>query len=166
MRPVDRVMRDCDQRRLSANLVKRVLGLGTCSVHRELHRSTLHTIALRTEEEINIKKKQPHIYSRPTMCGHSVLSASAIAAAVLVHFCITMMQMVVVECTPHPEPERPRRHPRNILFIVCDDLRPALQSYGDHRARTPHIDRLAADGFVFTHAYAQVKESERDCLNI
>lgn len=46
---------------------------------------------------------------------------------------------------------------RNILLIVCDDLRPALQSYGDAKASTPYIDRLAAGSFLFTRAYAQVR---------
>lgn len=54
---------------------------------------------------------------------------------------------------------------RNILLIVCDDLRPALQSYGDTKASTPHIDRLAAESFLFTRAYAQVSLRSR-CTSI
>lgn len=45
----------------------------------------------------------------------------------------------------------------NILFIIVDDLRPALKCYGDQNALTPNIDRLAANGFLFTNAYAQVE---------
>lgn len=45
---------------------------------------------------------------------------------------------------------------RNVLFIVVDDLRPALGCYGDKRAITPNIDRLASKGVLFKNAYAQV----------
>lgn len=43
----------------------------------------------------------------------------------------------------------------NVLFLAVDDLRPALGCYGDPAARTPNIDRLAAGGTVFLHAYVQ-----------
>lgn len=41
----------------------------------------------------------------------------------------------------------------NVLFISVDDLRPALGCYGDRRALTPSIDRLAAGGRTFLSAY-------------
>lgn len=47
----------------------------------------------------------------------------------------------------------------NVLFIIVDDLRPALGCYGDTKAFTPNIDRFAQQSFVFRHAYAQVKHS-------
>jgi hypothetical protein len=42
----------------------------------------------------------------------------------------------------------------NVLFIVCDDLRTQLKTYGhaDYMA-TPHIDALAAESLVFERAY-------------
>jgi iduronate 2-sulfatase len=42
---------------------------------------------------------------------------------------------------------------RNILFIIVDDLRPALGCYGDSIAKTPNIDRLAMGGRLFDGAY-------------
>ncbi|XP_043469979.1 iduronate 2-sulfatase isoform X2 [Leptopilina heterotoma] len=43
----------------------------------------------------------------------------------------------------------------NFLFIIVDDLRPALGCYGDKNAYTPNIDSLAEKSTVFTHAFAQ-----------
>lgn len=42
----------------------------------------------------------------------------------------------------------------NILFIMVDDLRPELGSYGKEHMVTPNIDRLAKRGQLFTQAYA------------
>ncbi|QGY44263.1 sulfatase-like hydrolase/transferase [Maribellus comscasis] len=43
----------------------------------------------------------------------------------------------------------------NVLFIAVDDLRPTIGCYGDKRAITPNIDRLAKSGTIFTNAYCQ-----------
>ncbi len=50
----------------------------------------------------------------------------------------------------------------NVLFMIVDDLNVALGSYLDSArhpqyatARTPNIDRLAAEGILFEHAYVQ-----------
>ncbi|HEY0946668.1 MAG TPA: sulfatase [Opitutaceae bacterium] len=49
-----------------------------------------------------------------------------------------------------PVPTRP-----NVVFILADDLGWAdLGVYGQTFAETPHLDRLAAQGLRFTHAYA------------
>ncbi|QDV52390.1 arylsulfatase [Gimesia fumaroli] len=43
----------------------------------------------------------------------------------------------------------------NIIFIMADDLGYAeLGCYGQTKIKTPHIDKLAADGMKFTQAYA------------
>ncbi|MET8572191.1 sulfatase-like hydrolase/transferase [Streptomyces sp. NPDC004783] len=53
-----------------------------------------------------------------------------------------------------PASARPRRRP-NILFVLGDDLGWAdLSSYGAPHIRTPHLDRLAAQGVRFTNAYS------------
>ncbi|XP_049863269.1 iduronate 2-sulfatase isoform X4 [Schistocerca gregaria] len=44
---------------------------------------------------------------------------------------------------------------KNILFIIVDDLRPALGCYNDVNAHTPHINALAKKSVVFKHAFAQ-----------
>ncbi len=42
----------------------------------------------------------------------------------------------------------------NVLFILCDDLRPdALGCYGSAHVKTPHIDALAKDGVRFANAF-------------
>lgn len=41
----------------------------------------------------------------------------------------------------------------NVLLIVSEDNGPELGCYGDRYARTPHLDRLAADGVRFERAF-------------
>lgn len=52
------------------------------------------------------------------------------------------------------EPKRP-----NVLLIVCDDLRPELGCYGNRFMQTPNMDRLAAEGVVFSRAYCNIPVS-------
>ncbi len=47
-----------------------------------------------------------------------------------------------------PAADRP-----NVLFLISDDLNNYLGCYGDTRAKTPHIDALAARGVRFEKAY-------------
>lgn len=42
----------------------------------------------------------------------------------------------------------------NILWITSEDNSPFLKCYGDPMATTPHLDKLASEGFLYTHAYA------------
>jgi N-sulfoglucosamine sulfohydrolase len=42
----------------------------------------------------------------------------------------------------------------NILWITSEDNSPLLGCYGDEFATTPHMDQLAAEGFLYTNAYA------------
>ena len=52
------------------------------------------------------------------------------------------------------EPVKPSKK-YNVLFIIADDLNCAIGAYGDSLAYTPNIDKLAAGGLRFTHAYSQ-----------
>ena len=43
----------------------------------------------------------------------------------------------------------------NIVLIFTDDLGiEALNAYGGHGVRTPHLDKLASNGMLFTHCFA------------
>jgi uncharacterized sulfatase len=44
--------------------------------------------------------------------------------------------------------------PVNILWLSCEDTSPTYGCYGDRYARTPNIDRLAAEGARYDHAYS------------
>lgn len=57
---------------------------------------------------------------------------------------------------PFAAPGSPESSRMNVLFLVVDDLRPDLGSYGDSVAQTPALDRLAADGLSFDRAYCQI----------
>ena len=43
---------------------------------------------------------------------------------------------------------------RNIVLFVTDDQSPDTGAYGNAAIKTPHLDSLAADGTLFTHAFA------------
>ncbi len=44
---------------------------------------------------------------------------------------------------------------KNVLFIIVDDLKPTLNSFGESQIISPNIDALAASGVAFTNAHAQ-----------
>jgi len=62
----------------------------------------------------------------------------------------------VAEAALPPLPDGPRRPDADVLLITIDALRSDhVGAYGYKRATTPNIDRLAAGGVRFAHAYSQ-----------
>lgn len=57
----------------------------------------------------------------------------------------TGMQALAQQSKPADKP--------NILWIVSEDNCPYMGCYGDAFATTPNLDRLATQGFLYTHAY-------------
>ena len=62
----------------------------------------------------------------------------------LIHLCAATVLAAAAAAAPKP----------NVLFIVADDLRAELATYGSP-AHTPNLDRLAQRAVQFNHAYAQ-----------
>ncbi|MEM9936269.1 MAG: sulfatase, partial [Bacteroidota bacterium] len=54
----------------------------------------------------------------------------------------------------------------NIIWLVAEDISPALAAYGDTLANTPNIDRLLPSGIIYEHAYATapICAPARSCL--
>lgn len=58
--------------------------------------------------------------------------------------------LIVLFAVPGASAARP-----NLIWIMADDLGYAeLGCYGQKIIRTPHLDRMAAEGMRFTHFYA------------
>jgi len=58
----------------------------------------------------------------------------------------------VATTSVHAQAKPPARP--NILWITCEDISPNLGCYGDSQAITPHLDRLAARGLLYSRAFA------------
>jgi N-sulfoglucosamine sulfohydrolase len=56
--------------------------------------------------------------------------------------------------------------PPNIIWLIAEDISPALGCYGDEYATTPNIDRLASTGLVYDFAMttAPICAPSRSCL--
>src|SRR5690554_3909434 len=67
--------------------------------------------------------------------------------------------LILILCLACQNDERTAHNhsiPPNILFIAVDDLRPQLGVYGHEYMVTPHMDRLAKNGRLFTNHYVIV----------
>ncbi|MHC4298620.1 MAG: sulfatase-like hydrolase/transferase [Planctomycetota bacterium] len=82
------------------------------------------------------------------------------AAAFAVSGCAPMREQAP------PAPIVVPQEPPNILWITCEDISPFLGCYGDTNAKTPNIDRLAAESVLYTKAFvtAPVCAPVRSCL--
>lgn len=55
---------------------------------------------------------------------------------------------------PNPKPETPNPKLPDILLAIADDWSwPHAGAYGDKVVKTPHVDRLARNGVLFSHAF-------------
>src|SRR5918994_827930 len=64
-----------------------------------------------------------------------------------------MTALVVLPSSPSGDAVQARKP--NIVFILADDLGYGdIGPYGQQQILTPNLDRLAAEGLKFTHAYA------------
>lgn len=68
---------------------------------------------------------------------------------------LLLLFLLAVPVLAHALPADSKRQRLNVLFIVVDDLRTSLGSYGDTQAQSPNLDRLAKRGVLFERAYCQ-----------
>lgn len=82
------------------------------------------------------------------MTGRATTRMRGRLAAVVLAVCAAAPWGVGTSAQPAPAPTRP-----NILWISTEDMSPRLGAYGDRIARTPTLDRLAAESLRFTRAF-------------
>ena len=73
---------------------------------------------------------------------------------VLVAWFLGVVLTTVVHAASGPVPPSVTK-PKNVVFVIVDDLRPKLGCYGDPVAISPNIDSLAKESTLFTRAYDQ-----------
>jgi len=61
----------------------------------------------------------------------------------------TFTLLAFAVCSPAAQPAKPP----NIVWIVVDDMSAHFSCYGEKTIRTPHLDKLAAEGTRFTRAF-------------
>jgi len=66
-------------------------------------------------------------------------------------FIAVIIAFVSFGCSQKIEVKRP-----NVLFIAIDDLRPELGCYGNDYIKSPNIDRLASQGYLFKNHFVSV----------
>ncbi len=67
---------------------------------------------------------------------------------------VILLPVLLVSCQQNPESSSAAKP--NVLFIAVDDLRPELGCYGADHIASPNIDRLAAEGTMFTRSYCNI----------
>ncbi len=73
--------------------------------------------------------------------------------------------LIAVDSSENPESDKNNKR-LNVVFILVDDLRPALGCYNDAQARSRAIDSLAARGMNFKRTYSQVSYSTTSRISI
>ena len=83
-----------------------------------------------------------------------------LATAVLVDAVLALGAPAALPAQPltplEPGGSSPRDNHKNVLFMMADDLRPAIGAYNFPGMHTPNMDRLANEGTLFKRAYVQL----------
>lgn len=94
-----------------------------------------------------------YVEPRVATCGACQPMATMAAERAVLPLRLLVLQLLILTidlaCSATADPAgRP-----NILFVVYDDLRPQLSTFGHDGMKTPHFDSLAAESLVFHRAY-------------
>lgn len=68
---------------------------------------------------------------------------------------LILFVLIALTCSAAYGAETAEPRKTNVLFLIADDLNCDLHCYGHPHVKTPNIDRLAARGVRFEHAYCQ-----------
>ncbi len=71
----------------------------------------------------------------------------------LTSICSALLITLLTALFPSCQEKIPAELP-NILWLTSEDNSPLLGCYGDAFATTPNLDKLASEGFLYTHAFA------------
>jgi arylsulfatase A-like enzyme len=83
---------------------------------------------------------------------------------ILMAAALTGSQLIPTGCSV-PVEKKSQSKP-NIIWLIAEDISPALGCYGDSLATTPNLDRLASKGVLFSNAWstAPISAPSRSCL--
>lgn len=65
---------------------------------------------------------------------------------------MVLLAVLNVSCADKKQAEEPKKQP-NILWVFLEDTAPLLGSYGTTLISTPHIDKLAKQGVLYTNVF-------------
>lgn len=82
-------------------------------------------------------------------------------------YMVLAASVTIISCKNEEGDKGIQERPKNVLFIMVDDLRPELGCYGERQVHSPNLDRFAAEGIMFQRAYCNVPTcgaSRSSCL--
>lgn len=74
------------------------------------------------------------------------------------HFFFFFSLILIISCKSNPKENQQKEayNRPNVLWIVTEDISPTLSFYGDNTAKTPNLDRLAAESMIYDNAFTTV----------